>query len=78
MNDEHDYCPSCNADFDGELIFDTFMKQYNDRKKALETAEMYGATETKGRWSKKIGIYDMDKDRTISWQCHECGHRWDR
>jgi len=76
---EHGYCPNCNADFDGELIFETFLNQYDgDRAKALETAEMYGATETKGRWGNMIAIYDRDKDRTVSWMCHECNHQWDR
>lgn len=75
---QHGYCANCNADFDGELIFETFMKKYGDRNKAIETAEMYGATETEGHWSKMIGIYDRGKDRTVAWQCHECEYRWDR
>jgi hypothetical protein len=75
---EHGYCPRCNADFDGDMIFDTFMRKYLNREKALETAEMYGATETKGRWGKKINIYDRDKDGTVAYQCHECKHQWDR
>lgn len=76
---EHGYCPNCGIDLDGELIFETLLKQYNDREKALETANLwYGATETTGRWGKQIGIYDAHKDRTVSWLCPECNHEWER
>lgn len=75
---QHGFCPKCNVDFDGELIFETFLRHFGDRQQALETAEAYGATETKGRWGKKIGIYDRGRDRTVAWQCHECNHQWDR
>lgn len=75
---EHGYCPNCGIDLDGELIFETLLKQYNDREKALETAEMYGATETTGRWGKQIGIYDINRDRTVRWLCPECNHEWER
>lgn len=76
---EHGQCPNCGTNFDGDLIFEHFLKEYDgDRDKALATAEMYGATETKGRWGKKIGLYDRDKDRTVAWLCQDCGHQWER
>lgn len=78
MKNEHGYCPSCNMDFDDDLIFDTFFEKYGNRKKALEVAEMYGATESKGRWGKQIGIYSMEKDRTVQFKCPECDHIWNR
>jgi len=28
------------------------------------------------RWSRVIGIYDMEKDRTVSWKCPDCSHEW--
>ena len=75
---EHGYCPHCDFDLDGGLIFETFMEKYNDRAKALEVAEMYGATETKGKWGKAYGIYSIEKDRTVQYQCPECNKLWDR
>lgn len=69
-------CPNCESNLEGDLIFDTFMKQYGDEEKALATAGMYGATKTEGRWKRQIGIYDMDRDRTVAWRCPDCGHEW--
>jgi len=71
-------CPKCTSNLEGGLVFDTFMEQYNDEAKALEVASMYGATKTTGHWGREIGIYDMEKDRTVSWRCPDCGHEWDR
>ena len=75
---EHGYCPNCGMNFDGDLIFDTFMEKYQDEEKALESAEMYGATKTTGRWGHKIGIYSMEEDCTTHWKCPECEHEWER
>jgi hypothetical protein len=76
---EHGYCPNCGMDFDGGLIFDTFIKQYDgDEENALETASWYGATKTTGRWGYKIAIYSMEEDRTVQWRCPDCEHTWDR
>ena len=76
---EHGYCPNCGINFDGDLIFDTFMERYEgDEEKALETASMYGATKTKGRWGHKIAIYNLEKDMTTRWKCPDCEHIWDR
>jgi len=75
---EHGYCPNCNLDLDGGLIYETFLEKYQDEKKALEAASSYGATKTTGKWGKRIGIYDMEEDRTTNWKCPECGHVWGR
>lgn len=71
-------CPNCKADLDGDLIYDTFMEKHGDEQKALETAAMYGATKTEGRWGRQIGIYSVDKDRTVAHRCPDCGHTWGR
>ena len=71
-------CPSCKSDLDGDLIYETFIGQGMTPEKALETANMYGATETSGWWGRVIGISCMDQDRTVEWMCPDCGHRWDR
>jgi len=72
-------CPSCSVSLEGELIFETFLRQHHgDRKKALTAAEMYGATETEGRWNKSFGRYSPEQDRVVQWGCPSCGHTWDR
>lgn len=75
---EHGYCPNCNIDLDGGLIYETFLEKYQDEEKALDAAEAYGATKTTGKWGKRIGIYSMEEDRTTHWKCPECGHEWGR
>jgi predicted RNA-binding Zn-ribbon protein involved in translation (DUF1610 family) len=46
--------------------------------RADEVAESYGASRTKGRWGKAIGIYDMERDRTMAWKCPHCEYEWPR
>ena len=76
---EHGYCPNCGMDFDGGLIFDTFMERYEgDEEKALESASYYGATKTKGRWGHRIALYDLERDMTTHWKCPDCKHIWGR
>ena len=48
------------------------------RRVADEVSESYGATREKGRWGRAIGIYDMEKDRTVRWKCPDCNHEWPR
>ena len=73
-----DNCPNCNVSLKGGLIWDTFFKRYEDEDEADRIAEMYGATRTTGHWGRKIGIYCMEKDRTVAWQCPDCNHEWGR
>lgn len=58
---EHQYCPHCNVDLTGEPIPE-------------EYKEFYG-NET--HFSRKISIYDFCKDKTVAWQCPDCGKQWD-
>lgn len=53
------------------------MKNGNEEE-ALKYASMYGATKTKGRWGRQVGIYDVFKDRTVRWKCPDCDHEWSR
>lgn len=39
-----------------------------------EQQHLFNAT----HFSRKRGIYDMGKDRTVEWECPDCGHRWSR
>lgn len=45
---------------------------------ADEVSVSYGASRNKGRWGREIGIYDMEKDRTVKWKCPDCDHEWER
>jgi hypothetical protein len=73
---EHGYCPNCNLDLDGSLVWDHFYKQYNDEVVADKYAKLYGATRTTGRWSRAIGYSSMELDRTTGWSCPDCDHFW--
>lgn len=41
-------------------------------------ASAYGATRTKGRWGRAIGISSMELDRIVLWMCPDCNHEWPR
>lgn len=94
MDNEHGYCPKCNADLDGGSIWQTFYDQAiegkhykhegtpasEDEAKRLAdaSAKLYGASRTKGKWGRVIGMTDMIKDRIVSWVCPDCKHEWPR
>jgi predicted RNA-binding Zn-ribbon protein involved in translation (DUF1610 family) len=78
MTDNHGTCPYCGSDMNGESIWQTFFDKYGDEQKADETAALYGATRTQGRWGRRIGLYSMELDRTVAWKCPDCGDEWDR
>lgn len=73
---EHGNCPNCNANLNGELIWNTFYEQSGDEAEADVSSAMYGATRTKGHWGRQMSIYDMGKDRTVAYQCPDCKHEW--
>jgi hypothetical protein len=84
-----DNCPHCGFDLNGELIYEYFLKtpewipleRLNAmplEEAALETAKMYGATKTEGRWRNDIAIYDIAEDKTVEYECPECLGRWPR
>jgi hypothetical protein len=56
------YCPHCKADMRDEPI-------------PAEHAEHYAGEYIDGvkYFSKWIGVYDMDLDRTVAYKCPECG-----
>lgn len=40
----------------------------------LPLQDAYGDT----HFSRKIGIYSVETDRTVAWKCPDCNHQWDR
>lgn len=57
------YCPNCNADLQGEPI-------------PKEHRIHYSKDVT--HFSRVIGIYSIQQDRTILWRCPDCSHTWGR
>jgi hypothetical protein len=76
MSNEHGYCPSCKVDLDGGSIWETGLELHGSEERADSYAAAYGATRTKGKWGREIGLYDLFKDRTVRYQCPDCGHEW--
>lgn len=79
--DDHGTCPHCSADMNGERIYDHFLKEYEgNREKALETASMYGAGETNGRFGREVYVKPYDKNYNKLkpyFQCPDCGGKFD-
>ncbi len=75
--DDHGSCVRCGFDLNGEQVFDYFLKEYEgDRKKAAETASMYGCEEGYGRFGKEIYVKSYDKDYNklpSKFVCPSCG-----
>ncbi len=72
------YCPNCKAELDDIDIYQHFYEQYKDEAKAIESASHYGWTkESPICFSRCIGIYCREQDRTIQRQCPDCDHVWD-
>ena len=40
----------------------------------LESQHLFGAT----HFSRKIGLYSMERDMTTHYRCPDCGHEWER
>jgi len=78
QSNEHGYCPHCGSDLDGGSIWEHFYHQTDSEIDADRIASQYGATRTKGKWGREIGIYDLEKDRTVSYQCPDCEGVWVR
>lgn len=57
-----DTCPLCHADLTGEPIPEASREHFG------------GAT----HGSRRIAIYDRGRDRTVAWQCPDCGGTWER
>ena len=52
--------PYCNIDFDGGPIPEDIREHYSPPY----------------RWSRKIGIYDRNKNAAVAWKCTDCGEEW--
>lgn len=77
MENQHGYCPRCNLNLDGEKIWNYFNRIKASEEDADKAAALYGATREKGCFNRAFGIYSIDRDRTVAFQCPECNHQWD-
>ena len=68
-------CKHCNASFDGDLVYETFLKQGLSEEEAKQTASYYAGFKEHGlqnRWGRQIGRYCMAADRTVATICPDC------
>lgn len=80
MSNIHGYCPHCNVDLDGDLVIDYPLSQGKTREEALEYASSYCGWDEHGeknRFSRAIGLYDINKDRTTAYRCPNCNKTWE-
>lgn len=61
-------CSACGADLRGSTI-------------PVESRHLYGGhmecrygCGNEPHYSRLMGIYDVERDRTVAWQCPDCGH----
>lgn len=55
-----DTCPHCKADLRSDYI-------------PAEQRELFG---NNAHYSRRISIYDRERDRTVGWRCPDCGGEW--
>lgn len=67
-------CSSCEADLRAGEIPDKYLYMYGAEQ---ESECRYGCG-GKSHYSRLIGIYSRESDRTISWMCPDCGHTEER
>lgn len=75
------HCPHCNADMDGELVYDSFIDAGYDCDIADKWAKQVSGYEKHGllnKWSRCLSIYDITSDRTINYECPDCSKQWNR
>ena len=81
MSNIHGTCPHCNASLDGDLVIDYPLSQGKSMDEALAYAKFYAGWDEHGeanRWGRAIGLYSLEKDRTIGWRCPDCNGTWER
>lgn len=81
MSNIHGYCPHCKVSLDGDLVIDYPLSQGKSMDEALAYAASYAGWNTHGesnRWDRAIGIYDINKDRTVEYRCPDCAKEWVR
>jgi hypothetical protein len=68
-------CQHCNIYLLGELVINYPLQQGKTMEEAIAYAKNYSGWEKYGvenRWDLRIGIYDIEKDRTVKYICPNC------
>lgn len=67
------HCPHCNSLLDDGDVYEHFLEKYNDHEEALESAAFYGwSKEEPARFSRIVGVYCLERDRTTHFECPDC------
>jgi len=61
-------CPKCGSDLRGPTHTGPHPEWYGFG----DTCEVCGDPP---HFSRVIGVYDRDRDRTVAWRCPDCGHQ---
>lgn len=72
----HCECPYCHATLAAQPIPVDSLSHYGGENGVPKDCE-YGCGRP-AHFSRLIGIYDLGQDRTVEWQCPDCGVRWPR
>jgi hypothetical protein len=66
-------CPHCQANLDDGDIYEVVLEKYHDHFKATEAAGHFGwSMADKKRFSRIVGQYNLETDRTESYSCPDC------
>lgn len=72
-------CKHCGASFDGELVYETFLKQGQSEEEAKNSASFYAGFNEYGlenRWGRQLGVdggFLGIYDGIVAEQCPDCG-----
>lgn len=75
---EHGFCPSCGADFDGEPIWRALVDAYGSEYKADTYSASFGADREHGKFCLAVAEIDRWEDKVVSYRCPACGQSWPR
>lgn len=70
---ERGRCPCCDADLNGELIWQAFFNETADAEHADRLSARYGATRDNGRLSRAIAETGI-QDAPTRYHCPECDY----
>ena len=73
MTEYPEDCPHCGKILDGGDVYEKMFSLYRDPERALEEAEQFGwSKENPVRFSKIVGVYNIETDRTEYFICPNC------
>lgn len=81
MRPDNGFCPHCGVSLDGLDILEHFKERIKFEplpmgKTPEEIADMYGYSEGRTKWDRRIGRYSTELDRIVQWSCPDCKGEW--